>query len=70
MVLQANSGICRFENTDSKLTEDVLKVAKKELREDEQIKEQTLTQFREWIRQNKDLKNVRTGKLPANVLHR
>ncbi|CAH1389628.1 unnamed protein product [Nezara viridula] len=67
MVLQVNSGLGRFEKIECTLTKEVEKLAKKELREDETIKEQTLAQFRDWIRKNHDLQNIR---IDANFLLR
>lgn len=45
------------------VTDAVMKVARKELREDKAIREQSLEQMREWIRQNQDIENVRTDDL-------
>lgn len=44
----------------SGLTDSVLKVAKKELREDETTREQALEQMREWLKKNTDVENIRT----------
>ncbi|XP_037930753.1 alpha-tocopherol transfer protein-like [Teleopsis dalmanni] len=41
------------------IPENVQKTAKRELREDKSTREQSLEQFRNWIRKNKDLHNVR-----------
>lgn len=43
------------------LRECVAQVAKKELREDAIIKEEMLRQFRQWIKQNRDIENCITG---------
>lgn len=45
------------------LSEAVMKVARKELREDKAIREQALEQMREWIKQNQEIENVRTDDL-------
>lgn len=42
------------------ISESVLKVAKKELREDKATREQALEQMRQWLKQNYDVENVRT----------
>jgi hypothetical protein len=42
------------------LTEHVLKIAKKELREDKTTREQSLQQMRDWLKKNGDVENVRT----------
>lgn len=44
------------------LRECVAEVARKELREEIPIREASLHQFKEWIRQNHDLENCITGK--------
>lgn len=44
----------------SGLTDHVLKIAKKELREDKSIREQALQQMRDWLKKNCDVENVRT----------
>lgn len=44
----------------SGMSEQVLKVAKKELREDKTIREQSLQQMREWLKKNYDVENIRT----------
>jgi hypothetical protein len=43
------------------LTEEVARVAGRELRESKSTREQMLQQFREWIRKNTDICNCRTG---------
>ncbi|XP_055532198.1 clavesin-2 [Wyeomyia smithii] len=48
---------------DTGVTDAVMNVARKELREDKAIREQSLEQMREWIRQNQDIENVRTDDL-------
>ncbi|XP_058829768.1 clavesin-2 [Topomyia yanbarensis] len=48
---------------DTGVTDAVMNVARKELREDKTIREQSLQQMREWIRQNQDIENVRTDDL-------
>lgn len=42
------------------VSEKVQKIAKKELRENESAREQSLEQFRDWIKKNQDIANVRT----------
>lgn len=42
------------------LSDAVIKVAKKELREDKNIREQSLIQLRDWLKKNFDVENVRT----------
>lgn len=42
------------------ISDSVLKVAKKELREDKTTREQSLEQMREWLKKNFDVENVRT----------
>lgn len=42
------------------LSENVLKIARKELREDKSAREQGLMQLRNWIKKNEDIENVRT----------
>lgn len=42
------------------VSDSVLKVAKKELREDQKTREQSLEQMREWLKKNYDVENVRT----------
>ena len=42
------------------VSDSVLKVAKKELREDKTTREQSLEQMREWLKKNFDVENVRT----------
>ncbi len=37
-------------------------VAKEQLREDEEMKKHSLNLFRDWISQNPDIRNIRTGK--------
>lgn len=44
---------------DSELTETMLKIAKRELREDKCLREQSLEQMRNWILKHEDLQNVR-----------
>lgn len=43
-----------------KVSDSVLKVAKKELREDKAVREQSLEQMRDWLKKNSDVENVRT----------
>lgn len=45
---------------DIGISEAVQKVARKELREDKKIREQSLEQFREWLKKNPDVANIRT----------
>lgn len=42
------------------ISEKVLKIAKKELRENESAREQSLDQLREWLKKNGDIRNIRT----------
>lgn len=42
------------------VSDKTLKVAKKELREDEATREQSLEQMRDWLKKNVDVENVRT----------
>lgn len=44
-------------------------IAKDELREDESLRTQTLTQFREWIAKHPNIKRCRTGKTRARSDH-
>lgn len=41
------------------ISDSILKVAKKELREDKTTREQALGQMREWLKKNYDVENVR-----------
>lgn len=41
-------------------SDSVMKIAKKELREDKTTREQSLAQMRDWLRKNSDVENVRT----------
>lgn len=43
-----------------KVSDSVMKVAKKELREDKTTREQALEQVRDWLKKNYDVENVRT----------
>lgn len=43
------------------LSEGVKKTALEELREDENIRDQSLEQFREWINKHPNIKRCRTG---------
>lgn len=47
-------------DTENGVSEKVQKIAKKELRENESAREQSLEQFRDWIKKNQDIANVRT----------
>ncbi|XP_043487177.1 retinaldehyde-binding protein 1 [Polistes fuscatus] len=47
-------------NNKCTLSEETLKIAKDELREDEMIREQLLEQFRDWIKKHPLIKNCRT----------
>lgn len=51
---------CDPVQSDTGVSEAVMKVARKELREDKAIREQSLEQMREWLRQNQDIENIRT----------
>lgn len=42
------------------LSDEVKKIAKDELREDESSRKQSLKQMRDWISKNKDVENIRT----------
>lgn len=42
------------------LNENVLKIARKELREDKNAREQGLMQLRNWLKKNEDVENCRT----------
>lgn len=44
------------------LPENVKKIALEELREDDNIREQSLEQMREWIAKHPNIKRCRTGK--------
>lgn len=46
-------------SNDLGLSEAVQKIARKELREDKKAREIYIQQFREWIKQNQDIENVR-----------
>lgn len=46
-------------DNDTVVSEKVQKIAKKELRENESAREQSLDQFRDWIKKNQDIANVR-----------
>ncbi|XP_058974922.1 clavesin-2-like [Musca domestica] len=48
------------DQNEAMLTESVLKVAKRELREDKCTRDQCLEQFRNWLAKNEDVQNVRT----------
>lgn len=50
----------KAENETSIVSEKVQKIAKKELRENESAREQSLEQFRDWIKKNHDITNVRS----------
>lgn len=41
-------------------SDSVMKIAKKELREDKATREQALAQMRDWLRKNSDVEHVRT----------
>lgn len=47
-------------DNENGVSEKVQKIAKKELRENESAREQSLEQFRDWIKKNHDISNVRT----------
>lgn len=46
--------------TKDGISELAVKIAKSELREDKEIREQSLQQLREWLSKNYDVENVRT----------
>ncbi|KFB50755.1 AGAP005553-PA-like protein [Anopheles sinensis] len=48
---------------DTGVTDAVMKIARKELREDKAIREQSLEQLRDWLQKNGDVENVRTEDL-------
>lgn len=50
----------KSDNMDEAVSEKVLKIAKKELRENESAREQSLEQLRDWLKKNHDVRNVRT----------
>lgn len=47
-------------DSENGVSERVQKIAKKELRENESAREQSLEQFRDWIKKNQDIASVRT----------
>lgn len=47
------------DQNESVLSESLLKIAKKELREDKCTRDQSLEQFRNWLLKNEDVQNVR-----------
>lgn len=49
------------------LPDNVKKIALEELREDDNIREQSLQQMREWIDKHPNIKKCRTGKLKINT---
>ena len=49
------------------LPDDVAKLAKEDLREDELVKRQSLDRMREWLSKNSEIKFCRTGK-PSLVI--
>lgn len=53
----------KYEPYRSTLSEKVRKIAKAELRENDSIREQALTQMREWIAKNPNIKKCRTDPL-------
>lgn len=65
------------EASNENLTDNIWEVAFNELREDEKTREQCLKQFKEWIRQNKDIENCIMGKfqiyfnlsVPLNLIY-
>lgn len=50
----------KSDNETAVVSEKVQKIAKKELRENESAREQSLDQFRDWIKKNQDIAHVRT----------
>ena len=48
---------------DTGVTDAVMKVARKELREDKYSREQSLQQLRDWLKKNRDVESVRTDDL-------
>lgn len=42
------------------ISETALKIARKELREDKNAREQSLQQLREWLKKNEDVQDIRT----------
>lgn len=45
---------------EPELSDEIKKIAKDQLREDESSRKQSLKQMREWLSKNKDVENVRT----------
>lgn len=60
---QAEEYVCQ-------LPESEKKKALEELREDDNIREQSLQQFREWINKHPNIKRCRTGKCYEHVLNK
>jgi hypothetical protein len=56
-----NGGVISQPNdiNDLGISEQIQKIARKELREDENSREQNLQQLRDWIKQNPDIQNIR-----------
>lgn len=64
MVLAMTSSVPRWEKSSlGLLPEEVIRMARNELREEDSLKEQALQQFADWVKKNHDLQNVRTGTL-------
>lgn len=55
-----SDALCEKTSEKTKISDSVLKVAKKELREDKTTREQALDQMRDWLKKNYDVENVRT----------
>jgi hypothetical protein len=57
-----NNGLTKAEEQDNEeILNNIIKtVAHKDLRENDTIREQSLEQLRQWLKQNRDVENVRT----------
>lgn len=55
-----NDGDVKMLKEKQNVSDSVLKVAKKDLREDKTTREQSLEQMREWLKKNFDVENVRS----------
>jgi hypothetical protein len=51
----------------NKLASIFIKKAKEEVREDESRREQSLEQFREWIKKHPFISNVKTGEIEFSL---
>lgn len=59
--LETNRDI--YDSYQCTLSEKFQEIAKEELREDENIRSQSLSQLREWIAKHSSIKRCRTGEL-------